>query len=151
MIPTQIRLTTISLSIRFAPPDFVVGAALVAAEIGHDQMLIVIRVMISTPYQNAVLAVPAAAQIVVFLVISKPPAPAPALAHRKARLVHGVLYALTGYVEIIRIFSMPTNVRLRFTQATPVVPLPMNGSKMLLQFLAKERVHSITAMGFCVG
>jgi hypothetical protein len=46
---THSRLITISLSICFTPPDFVVSTAAAAAEIGHDQVLIILRVMIGAP------------------------------------------------------------------------------------------------------
>ena len=61
----QIAAKYISLSIAgFPPPYFVIGATLAAAEIRHNQVLIVLCVMVATPNQNAVFAVPAPASVV---------------------------------------------------------------------------------------
>ena len=60
----QTAASHISLSIGSAPPNFVMGTAAAAAEIGHDQVLIVFCIVIGTPNQYALLAVPATAPVI---------------------------------------------------------------------------------------
>ena len=47
--------------------------------------------------------------------------------------------------------SQPMNSKPRSTAATPVVPLPMYGSKIIAGFPACRMHHFIRAIGFCVG
>src|SRR5271155_2253007 len=47
--------------------------------------------------------------------------------------------------------SIPMNLRPKLAQATPVVPLPMKGSRINAALGINESVHSMTLMGFCVG
>jgi len=47
--------------------------------------------------------------------------------------------------------SMPVNVRPSWIAATPVVPLPMNGSRMVCGLPACSMHHFIRARGFWVG
>ncbi len=53
--------------------------------------------------------------------------------------------------KYLRSRSMPTNCKPILAQATPVVPLPMNGSQTVRASGAKLRHHSISGTGFCVG
>src|SRR5690606_19513067 len=47
--------------------------------------------------------------------------------------------------------SMPINLRPALTHATPVVPEPMKGSRMVLALGMWVRHHDMSATGFCVG
>src|SRR5574337_1537286 len=78
--------------------------------------------------------------------------PAPTFASSNSR---GWAYACSirrqAMSKYLRSRSMPTNCKPIRAQATPVVPLPRNGSQTVSAPGAKPLLHSITRTGFCVG
>ncbi len=73
------------------------------------------------------------------------------LSTKKSACLCASVDALDGYVKITGVHSMPMKAFPRLTQATPVVPDPMKGSRMVSAFGRKPKHHSISATGFCVG